>query len=329
MLTAPGYNAYGVVKDIGGAFADSYAIVDITAATTGRFTFAHEITHLYGGRHNTDPDPGNAHGAVFRTGDVLGFFGTKRYTLMAVGGDSRIEHVSNPDVKYKKKATGNTNHNNAQKVNDLKYHIASFYPEPPKSFQASASVYYYLNSCQSEGVVKAAVQCGLGPYQYQWYSSQDGYNWMPKGTSSAEPFSVPANSANRKFYFMKVVVTDANNHTVTSKVSFRYFCIAPPDPDLNRRAQTLQQNPIAENISIFPNPNSGKFTITLPESVTGFTNILLKDLSGKTVVNLYEGAIDEKTKQLNLDSKNRHLRGLYLLQIETAGITLHRKIMLE
>ena len=106
MLTDGGYgNLFGIVNNIGPSDPEAFAIVETGAATTGRFTFAHEVAHLFGGRHNksADPDPGTAHAHRFKTGNFLPcIFGETQRTILHTmsAGQVRIQHFSNVHVSW-------------------------------------------------------------------------------------------------------------------------------------------------------------------------------------------------------------------------------------
>jgi hypothetical protein len=56
----------GIVDDINATFNSAFSVVQVKFATTNELTFAHEITHFYGGRHENDPDPGNNNAFSFK-----------------------------------------------------------------------------------------------------------------------------------------------------------------------------------------------------------------------------------------------------------------------
>lgn len=124
----------GIVQQIGPNNATSYAIVEADAAT-GNYTFAHELGHLFGGRHEQcninpfgacDNTAGDAHGYSF----TYGLFGiNKRHTIMhqLIPNYSRILHYSNPNVQYSGNNTGIVNqNNNARQINDQAATVAGF-----------------------------------------------------------------------------------------------------------------------------------------------------------------------------------------------------------
>src|SRR5690606_15203474 len=144
----------------------AYVIVYHKHATSGRKVFAHEIVHLYGGKHNNDnSNPNWARGRRFWAG------GTYRNTLMRNMGTQavRVDQVSNPDVNFQGVPTGRNERNNAQRVNQFKNHIANFHDDPPLSIYVDVTL-THPQDCQREGIATATPRCGHPPYTYEWFT---------------------------------------------------------------------------------------------------------------------------------------------------------------
>lgn len=86
------------------------------------------------------------------------------------------------------------------------------------------------------------------------------------------------------------------------------ICIATPDFTMDLNEQSL-----ASNISVFPNPSSNQFTIDLGSDFNS-SKISLTTLQGKTVFPLQYFS----SSHFNLDIVNQ-LIGIYLLHIESEG----------
>ena len=110
----------------------AFAVVGQNCAT-GYYSFAHEIGHLQGARHNPEADPTNTpfpygHGYFHQPGQWR--------TIMSYncpGGCTRLKYWSNPNVQYNGVAMGTANHNNARVLNETACTIANFYSEAPPS----------------------------------------------------------------------------------------------------------------------------------------------------------------------------------------------------
>ncbi|UXI65850.1 M12 family metallo-peptidase [Tahibacter amnicola] len=111
--------------------SNPFAVVHYNYATSN-FTFAHEVGHLQGARHNPEADPGTspfAHGH----GAQRPLYNYR--TVMAYNCNSncpRVGHFSNPDVKYNGRKTGDhSQRNNARVLRDTACTVSNFTPVAP------------------------------------------------------------------------------------------------------------------------------------------------------------------------------------------------------
>ncbi len=120
----------GMADAIMATASTAFAIVHYDCAT-GYYSFAHELGHLMGARHNEQADPTNTpyaygHGLQHRTPTP-----TWR-TIMAYvdgcgGTCTRLQYWSNPDVKYSSYGMGTTGTNNNTRVlNETRTTVAAF-----------------------------------------------------------------------------------------------------------------------------------------------------------------------------------------------------------
>jgi hypothetical protein len=338
LLTSPSYgDINGIVKAIGGASNDAYCLVSIATATNGRYTFAHEVNHLFGAHHDNDPDPGNAHGHIFKTGDFLpAIFGKNRYTLMAVmpKDKSRLENVSNPNVSYYNKPTGTSGRNNAEKVNNMVYHVASFYMEQPLPLIAKMSLTSPA-SCDVFGYATATSNCGQAPYTYEWYMSDNGINWYLYGNTQSitTVTPIPPNNGISNTRFFNVKITDANNNIAWSGIKTSYYwCkgnlhVGGEDGGQNKKVSSLSfEN---NKMVAYPNPNNGLITLELALIQDDIINIGLYDLNGILLEILYNGKIDKGFQSVCFSLKNKPLIGVYLLSISGQFINQQQKLVIQ
>lgn len=199
---------YGVVDEIGPDNANAYSIVEADAATSSRYTFAHEACHLFGGRHNNDPSGSYEHGYTFKTG--IWPFRTDRYTVMhLVGNDPRILHYSNPDVEYKNKATGTTSYNDVARKLEVEAPtveafrtftppLDAYISGPTKGYNSGTYTWY------------AVVSNGTTPYSYLWEYSLDGFNYTGTlGTSSSVTAPLPLDND----LYLRLTVNSSDGQT--------------------------------------------------------------------------------------------------------------------
>ncbi|WP_164712231.1 PAN domain-containing protein [Methylobacterium currus] len=179
----------GLADAIMATEATAFAIVHYDCAT-GYYSFAHELGHLQGARHDPATDSTNT---PFAYGHGLQHLSpTPAWrTIMAYacsGGCPRLQYWSNPDVQYNGIAMGSTaSNNNARVLNATAATVAAFrnagYPEenidrPGLDYRnfslAQADPGLCLNACDGEAQCKAwtYVRPGVqGPQARCWLKS--------------------------------------------------------------------------------------------------------------------------------------------------------------
>jgi hypothetical protein len=111
----------------------SYAFGVVShGCATGYYSFAHEIGHLQGARHNPEVDPSSS---PFAYGH--GYYNTsgRWRTIMSYEcpvGCRRVNHWSNPNISYLGSATGTAaRHHNARVLNETASRVANFRVSTP------------------------------------------------------------------------------------------------------------------------------------------------------------------------------------------------------
>lgn len=123
----------GLAKTIMAEASNAFAVVYYNCAA-GNYSFAHELGHLQGARHDPDNDPAPT---PFPDGHGFRQPAAGWRTIMAPtwGGLSRVQYWSNPEITYGNHAMGTTDKsNNARVLNSTAGTVAGFRtPQPPAS----------------------------------------------------------------------------------------------------------------------------------------------------------------------------------------------------
>jgi hypothetical protein len=81
-----------------------------------------------------------------------------------------------------------------------------------------------------------------------------------------------------------------------------------------------------ENLSVYPNPNQGEFTIQLNSTNSDQLNIQVFDIRGRSIFNNTYNHTGEFSQTINL---NNAQSGMYLLNINDGSNTVIKKIIVE
>ncbi len=290
---------FGRVQSIGPSFAGAYGIVQTNAATGGRFTFAHEVGHLFGARHNNDAIGTIEHGYLFWTRKWFLGAKTDRYTLLALlpAGATRELNYSNPNIQIQNKPTGTACcNNNAQMHNNTFPTIATFFAEPLPPFNADISTFQSTPSCFPQNA-EAIIQCGTGPYTYLWETSFDGINYSFSGNQEILPIGgyclQPGDPSVYVFY--RLTVTDALG-AVTGRI--KSFLIYPtfytsPAKTTNQLTTTevsvVDKKAIIEEV--FPNPAASNSRMLLNLPANGVVKVEIVDVLGNIKLSINKGTL--------------------------------------
>jgi len=335
----------GVVNAVDALPSQAYAISQVNHATDGRFTFTHELQHLYGARHSVDLDnsPVNAHGLIFNT-ECTGFFNqfcNTRRTIMASlpSGLSRIEHTSNPSVNFHNKPTGASNRNNANQIIDKLVYIANFVPDAiPKHGWMTAK----KSNCSVPARFNVVVCDDPESFTYSWYKSYNGINWFSVGANSSTYFQ-----NGKAFYFIKCIVNMGNNRFYNFQLFvhgcvFNDFTTALPIENLTGTTAINQQgrSNIATSIepeisgqndmfSVYPNPSSGDFNVQFLNQSSKKGKVIIFDYTGKQIEVIETIELKIGLNDFKILPKNKLSKGVYFIRIIGTEKSLLKLLVIE
>jgi len=152
---------------------------------TGYYSFAHEIMHNLGCNHDRGTtrscsSASSNYGYRDPAGQFRSIMGyncrTDQCDKIKKSGCTRVQRVSNPDIKYQGKAIGTATANNAKRINDVRTIVAQYYDSAATGTAAP-------NGPTTEAPTTAAPPCtdkytGRCPYWAKFYCTGRWKNWM-------------------------------------------------------------------------------------------------------------------------------------------------------
>ena len=296
--------ASGIVTDYGDDASDvdnAFALVAFRYALSPKFTFSHEMFHLFGARHDgKDICFAGESGAPFSFAygynweQGSDFFGTKKYykTTMAVCPPTlfpRQMHLSNPDVKIANKPTGRVNrNNNARLAREQACRVSSYLT----SSETFVTIVGAAEGCPGDIVgIAGVVEGEPPPYTYTWRTTLDGVNWSAPVTSSNSTFMVQLPADPNEYVFIELAAGAVNGPVGTA---FKTI-YTKDDPNDCSFISTHTSNPDVNDFVIYPNPTEHHFNISSTEEV-GELKVSIVDISGKIVYTQSCEAMTESTE---------------------------------
>jgi len=330
--TSRGGAIYGIAGEIEATAQNAFAIVEVDVVTS-QFTFAHELGHLQGGRHQRctktyspggcSRERGSAHGYSWKISDSQ-YVWTIMHQLRSQG--SRIPYFSNPNVSYIGKPTGTSINNNAQKLRDTASTIASFRTGDllRAIILAKAS-----GACSGDPLrIGSSVSGGIGSYSYQWAASTNGITYIDAGSSTSYSTMMPP---SQDLYLKLTVTSGIQQYTdfeYIENIDGSSYCGLTKVFKEKEILTQQDQFPVAFILNeAYPNPFNPSTSITygIPES--GDIRLAVYDLWGRQVSELVNGYRSAGYHSITFDAS--HLpSGVYLYRLQAGSFVASKKITL-
>ncbi len=326
---------------LGIATLDEYSQPDvghvaIVEADAGNVTFAHEVGHLMGCRHDSDnrtnvPNLSNTakgHNWFYRNW----FLGPKKYQKSVVAGGrtqgSRVLHFSNPAVKAHSKArdnTGTSTRNNFVQLRNAATVVGCYDDFDDMTVRINGPSTVQIG----ESITLNASVSNCASRTYRWAVSYDGFSYSFLGTGSSVShriFPVDYNSVN---FRLTVTCSDGQSRTAFKSVyvendcEFTEPCFQQIESNSNLSESNLQQH--STPILMYPNPSATN-EVKLAFSAPAGSNITIEAYSMLTGKNyrLYNGRSKTESNELLLNVSKLD-QGLYQLLIMLDGTKFGNK----
>ena len=338
--TSGNYNDYaGVVKEIRIDPDNAYAIAQINHATDGNRAFTHEIGHLFDAHHNSSDDPAGqpyAHAKELQTPIFQANCYTMMHTLSPV-----IDNFSNPDVYVNGISTGNGyGANNARRIGETRTSIRDYRPNPNDNNLYSnidgPNYGYVYQSYTWEAVTTCS---NSTPFNYEWFTSNDAFNWNYRG--SGEFYSEYLPSTGNNYYYLRLKVTAQNG-----QVSDNYQTIYLDYSQAGGRITASDSNSIApiswkkkiyeksiekSNLvidNIFPNPTNSELSFNFFNPQFQELSLSIIDISGRSV-QLFSKEKLEKGTHTRIINTNDFSSGIYIMKLSSESETISSKVIIN
>ena len=308
---------------------DKYAIVDVRTIDQTRYTFAHEMGHLWSCRHEND-NSGEpcAHGHILPTG---------RRTVMAIAANNtRIPNYSNPDITFGANPTGVAGVSECAEVIDASFcAAANTRPDPyfivdisgaDKMCPPGSGAYNNVYSANIiTGTYYGMPTLGTAPYTYKWETSNYGTGSFYTYSTTAATVTI-TNIVCKSFY-LRLTVTGADGYSksVTKSISTR-FCPEcdklAPNGGFNGRIQRKKDDDFVIN----PNPSRDEFYLDILDN-KDLESISIIDASSR-IIGIFDYKKDMLYDSYSMGLSNL-LSGIYFIQFKYANRVSTKKLIIN
>ncbi|MCC6410552.1 MAG: T9SS type A sorting domain-containing protein [Saprospiraceae bacterium] len=267
---------------------DAYALVEAGPAASAQFTFAHEVAHLFGCRHDISDDSfeGIMHAYSFNIGRWPNV--KSRSTVLWVSRINnnppppRTLHFSNPDVKYRGTYTGTEEQeNNAQQFRNTACTVADFVSGEENPVSIGIEGYKWICPCDL-AILNGVIYGGVpGIYAYEWTISTDGGLTYGSVQGTGTGFQIEAPCTLGDYIRVRLQVTDPNSNVYYSFAVVR--AVNDPEdgqPCIHLRKETED---LVNAFKISPNPATNQIAIEVYIEEVNQILIEITSVSGQVI----------------------------------------------
>jgi peptidyl-Asp metalloendopeptidase len=335
LLTATGQYC-GIAYWIEVPASDAFAI-SRNDCSVGNYTFAHEIGHLIGGRHDNDPASSPrpyAHGYRYEPAYWRTVMAVRHYSGDPV---NRIPYWSNPNKWYGGVRMGTTSWNNNARVWFERAPIVAGFKTPSVAVTISGPGPVYTSGNYTW---IASASGGTGSYTYTWYRRIEHHTLDCKyETNWSQVDTGPSYSSyvyNGEYDFVVRVNVQSGNQNASAQRKVYPMnngnIVCPTSGDellaLEMEAFALPTEfAIHEN---YPNPFNPSTTIRYEIPEVSRVSLVVYDIMGREVQRLVDGVIEPGYYTATWEGRNKSgspvASGIYIyrftaLPVSDAGIS--------
>lgn len=283
---------------------NGFVLLGNTTSTTlvgGRFSFAHEIGHVQGARHDThNATPNYARGFVINTGTngIRTIMATMGASCSNTNTGCRINFFSNPDVQFGGQFVGTATNDNARRLDETSVIVRNFRVTDDNLTATTETI---GNEETSNHLANVSITSS-GDLLYQ----SGSIGTLRSGTSITLSPGFHANAGSQ------VRVYTTPNPCQVLPVNFKEEPIAEYRSGNNSNSE----------INIYPNPSSDELNIELP-SDTNFEYVFLTDNNGRKLLTQTIG----NSELIQIDI-SRLVQGWYYIHLVSKDSTVSEKMLI-
>ncbi|MBC8346169.1 MAG: T9SS type A sorting domain-containing protein [Candidatus Marinimicrobia bacterium] len=311
----------GLAYDIQVSSSGAFAVVKVDCEYTQRYSFTHEIGHLFGSKHELVLDSYPCENFCYGHGFTAS--NNSFQTVMAVkawGSINRILYLSNPDKSYNGTTIGSSADEDNMRVHDVRViTIANFYHRPLSVEISGITDMFKYESETLEADFEGGNE--TASTSYQWYKRlPPTTSWTTLGTGQTQNITMYVNDIE-----VKVVATNSGDQaTDTHYINYAGGGWFPKSrtnkPPTN---YSLKQN--------YPNPFNPSTSITFDIPKAGFVQLIIFDITGRKIKTLINNNIELGQHSLVWDGKNKEDKyvpaGIYFYRLITEDFEKTNKMV--
>lgn len=314
-----------------------YAIVDAPFAIN-HLTFAHEVSHLFGARHQWAADNTNTYAHAYKVEYDNQNYASLMYIpfVSEQNNTTRQARLSDPDYFKYGQPFGAENADNSRKVESTAVQISNFRTDQP-----GESIFVNISgptNCMT-GVdytwVANAIG-GSGGYAYQWKVSTNGYKYYDFSDETTDSL-VKQFPPDLQIWYLKVEVesSDSKYGCATLVVHLSNYLPLPVSTTgffsngnlmiLSEEDSPTEEIRIRTEFVVYPNPLKINSIVELFMTYDSDVFFEILDLKG----NVFSSQVIHNVKQgktiININEVPNQI-GVYLFKIQTSNEVLTKKV---
>lgn len=158
----------------------------------------------------------------------------------------------------------------------------------------------------------------LGYWQGYWIPTNESGVWQKVNVSLTNPTVYTEFHQQNVRFMIQVFSSVGGNNFYIDDFSIGYA------------SYTGVENISAiSNVTLFPNPSTGQFNLDVQLAQAGKLSVKIVDVTGKEIIDAYEGEMNEGNNPMVLNSTEQLAKGVYIVYIQAGSSLMQRKLVIQ